>query len=224
GLKENYNTVFVIEHDLSIMSIADEIIDMGPGAGVHGGEIMYQGSKAGLSHSPTATAMNKTRQVNKRPRKATDYFTIPHAKEHNLKNLHVKVPKQVLVSICGVSGSGKSTLMQEAFLRQYPDTITVGQSSIGISSRSTLATYMGIMDDIRSYFSKATGELAGLFIFNSIGACPVCDGKGVTKPDVAFADPISVTCEACSGTRYSETALSYRPHGKNIVETLALTV
>src|SRR5699024_994154 len=135
-----------------------------------------------------------------------------------------KVRKQVLVSLCGVYGSGKSTLMQDAFLRQYPDTITVGKYSIGISSGTTLAIDTGVMDDIRSYVSKATGEIAGLFSFNSIGACPVCDGKGVTKPDVAFADPISVTCEACSGTRYSETALSYRPHGKNIVETLALTV
>lgn len=224
GLKENYNTVIVIEHDLSIMNIADEIIDMGPGAGEHGGEVVYQGSKAGLSNSPTAAAMNEPRQVNKNPRKPTEYFTITHAKEHNLKNLHVKVPKQVLVSICGVSGSGKSTLMQEAFLKRYPETITVGQSSIGISSRSTLATYMGIMDDIRSIFAKATGEPAGLFSFNSLGACPICDGKGVTKPDVAFADPISVSCESCGGTRYSETALSYSYQGKNIVDTLALTV
>src|SRR5690625_93861 len=119
------------------------------------------------------------------------------------------IPENALVSICGVSGSGKSSLMQEAFPESYPETIMVGQGSIGISSRSTLATYMGIMDDIRSIFSRSTGQPAGLFSFNSLGACPVCKGKGVTTPDVAFADPVTILCEACSGTRYSDEALTH---------------
>lgn len=223
-LKANHNTIIVIEHDRSIINIADEIIDMGPGAGVHGGEVIYQGHKNDLKNTPTATSLREQRRINTKPRAIADYFTVSHANEHNLKNLHVNIPKNVLVSVCSVSGSGKSTLMQEAFVTRYPETITVGQASIGISSRSTLATYMGIMDDIRATFAKATGQPAGLFSFNSLGACPFCKGKGVTQPDVAFADPVTVPCEACDGTRYSEEALAHHYQGKNIVETLELTI
>ena len=111
-----------------------------------------------------------------------------------------------------------------AFTKKYPETIMVGQGSIGISNRSTLATYMGIMDDIRSILSKETGQRAGLFSFNSLGACPVCQGKGVTTPDVAFADPVTIPCEACGGTRYSDEARSFRFQDKNIVEILDLTI
>ena len=113
--------------------------------------------------------------------------------------------------------------MLEAFAKDNPEAIMVDQGRVGISSRSTLATYMGIMDDIRGTFAKASGEPPGLFSFNSIGACPVCKGKGVTQPDVAFADPVTVTCEACGGTRYSDEALSHTYKGKNIVEILQLT-
>ena len=134
------------------------------------------------------------------------------------------IPKNVLVSICGVSGSGKSSLMLGAFARKLSRNHMVGQGSIGISSRSTLATYMGIMDDIRSIFSKETGQPAGLFSFNSLGACPICKGKGVLTPDVAFADPVTIPCEACGGSRYSDETLSYRYQDKNIVEILELTI
>src|SRR5699024_1359180 len=156
NLKANHNTILVIEHDRSIINIADEIIDMGPGAGVHGGEVIYQGHKTDLKNTPTATSLREKRQINTKPRAIEDYFPVSHANDHNLKNLQVKIPKNVLLSVCGVSGSGKSTLMQEAFVTRYPETIIVGQASIGISSRSTLATYMGIMDDIRATFAKAT--------------------------------------------------------------------
>lgn len=163
-------------------------------------------------------------KINKNPRKVDDYFTIEKANNNNLKDINVHIPKNVLVAICGVSGSGKSSLMMDAFTEKYPDTIMVGQGSIGVSSRSTLATYMGIMDDVRHIFAKETGQPAGLFSFNSIGACPICKGKGEMKPDVAFADPVTLTCEACGGTRYSDEALSYRYRGKNIVEILNLTI
>ena len=123
-----------------------------------------------------------------------------------------------------MSGSGKSSLMLEAFPKIYPEAIMVGQGMIGISNRSTLATYMGIMDAIRNIFSRETGQPAGLFSFNSIGACPVCHGKGVTRPDVAFADPVTIRCESCDGSRYSNKALSYRYQHKNIVEVLDLTI
>ncbi|MBP2076863.1 ATP-binding cassette domain-containing protein [Oceanobacillus polygoni] len=224
SLKEQHNTVIIIEHDLSVIKVADEIIEMGPGAGVDGGEVVYQGKLTRLKKSPTATHLNHKLKINKNPRNSNDYFTINRASNHNLKNISVNLPKNVLVSICGVSGSGKSSLMMEAFPEIYPETIMVGQGSIGISSRSTLATYMGIMDDIRSIFSKETGQPAGLFSFNSSGACLVCKGKGVIKPDVAFADPVTIACEACGGTRYSDEALSYRYQEKNIVEILELTI
>jgi len=224
SIKAHHNTVIVIEHDVSIIKIADEIIEMGPGAGAHGGEIVYQGKTAGLKDAPTSTSLDHPLQINTHPRKSEDHFMIERATTNNLKNISLAIPKNIFVSICGVSGSGKSTLMLEEFPERYPETIMVGQNRIGISSRSTLATYMGIMDNIRSIFAKNTGQPAGLFTFNSLGACPVCKGKGVTTPDVAFADPVTVQCEACAGTRYSEEALSYRYEGKNIVEVLALTI
>lgn len=224
SIKEQHNTVIVIEHDLSVIKAADEIIEMGPGAGVHGGEVVYQGKLEGLQNSPAVTNLNYSLNINKNPRDIKGYFTIKKASHNNLKNISVNIPKNVLVAICGVSGSGKSSLMLEAFAESYPETIMVGQGSIGVSSRSTLATYMGIMDDIRSIFSKETGQLAGLFSFNSLGACPVCEGKGVMTPDVAFADPVTIPCEACAGTRYSDEALSYRYQDKNIVEILGLTI
>ena len=225
SIKKQYNTVIVIEHDLSVIKAADEIIEMGPGAGTKGGEVVYQGKPEELKNYPNAaTTLSNSIEINKNPREIKDCFTIESANNNNLKNISVSIPKNVLVSICGVSGSGKSSLMLEAFLEKYPKTITVGQDRIGISSRSTMATYMGIMDDIRSIFSKETGQPAGLFSFNSIGACPVCEGKGVTKPDVAFADPVSIICDDCRGTRYSKEALSYFYEGKNIVEILELTI
>ncbi len=224
SIKAQHNTVIVIEHDISVIKIADEIIEMGPGAGVNGGEVVYQGPVGELKNTPTATTLNYQQTINKNPRKIQDYFTISGAAHNNLKNVSVTIPKNVLVSVCGVSGSGKSSLMLEAFMEIYPATISVGQGSIGTSSRSTLATYMGIMDDIRSLFSQETGQPPGLFSFNSSGACPICKGKGVIVPDVAFADPVTIPCEACSGTRYSDEALSYRYQDKHIVEILELTI
>ncbi len=224
NIKKQHNTVIVIEHDLSVIKAADEMIEMGPGAGVDGGRIVYQGPVAGLKNAPSMTTINHHLKINEQPREINSYFSIKNANHNNLKNINVDIPQNVLVSICGVSGSGKSSLMLEAFSEQYPETIMVGQGSIGISSRSTLATYMGIMDDIRSIFSRSTGRPAGLFSFNSLGACPVCKGKGITRPDVAFANPVTIPCEACGGTRYSDEALAYRYRDKNIIEILQLTI
>ncbi|GAA3714327.1 excinuclease ABC subunit UvrA [Salinicoccus jeotgali] len=223
-IKAQHNTVVVIEHDTSVIKVADEIVEMGPDAGTHGGEVIYQGDQQGLEQSPAATTLQRTVEINEQPRQAEESFSIKHASMNNLKDITVDIPKNILVSVCGVSGSGKSSFMLEAFPGKYPEAIMVGQAPIGISSRSTLATYMGIMDDIRAIFARETGEPAGLFSFNSLGACPVCDGKGITKPDVAFADPVTVTCEACGGTRYSDEALSHSYKGKNIVEVLDLTI
>lgn len=224
SIKEQHNTVIVIEHDLTVIKEADEIIEMGPGAGVNGGEVVYQGRLEGLKHSPTGIALDQKLKINKNPRNIESYFKIENATYNNLKNINVDIPKKVLVSICGVSGSGKSTLMLEAFTEKYPETIVVEHGSIGISSRSTLATYMGIMDDIRAILSKESGQPIGLFSFNSLGACPICKGKGIITPEVAFADPVTIPCEACDGSRYSDEALKYCYQNKNIVEILNLTI
>ncbi len=225
NIKRQHNTVIVIEHDLSVIKAADEIIEMGPEAGVGGGKVVYQGPASGLEDSLTAsTTLEHPLEINQEPRETTDFFEIKNATNNNLKNINLQIPKNVLVSVAGVSGSGKSSLMLEAFPAQYPETIQVSQNPIGISSRSTLATYMGIMDDIRAIFARETGQPAGLFSFNSLGACPVCNGKGVTQPDVAFADPVTIRCEACEGTRYSDEARSYTYREKNIVEILNLTI
>ncbi|PID02195.1 daunorubicin resistance protein DrrC [Sporosarcina sp. P2] len=224
SLKANHNTVIVIEHDLSIIKVADEIVEMVPGAGAAGGEIIYQGEPDGLKGTSALTKLDHKLEINQQPRQSSDYFSVTRANTNNLQDVSIDIPKNVLVSVCGVSGSGKSSLLFEAFSAKYPDIIKVSQGRIGISSRSTLATYMGIMDDIRQILAKETGQPAGLFSFNSLGACPVCDGKGVTTPDVAFADPVTVVCESCGGLRYSDEALSYMYQGKNIAEILELTV
>lgn len=223
-LKAQYNSVFVVEHNLDIMQAADQIVEMGPEAGVRGGEVIYQGPLNEISATPTAKALNESLSIKPDSRDWTDSYSIRHANKNNLKDISIDVPKDVLITVAGVSGSGKSSLMVDEFSERYPEAIVVNQKGIGISTRSTLATYMGIMDDIRAAFAKETGQSAGLFSFNSTGACPVCGGKGYLQPDVAFADPVTITCENCGGTRYSKEALSYTYEGKNIVEILELTV
>lgn len=223
-IQARHNTVIVIEHDPSVIRAADEIIEMGPGAGAQGGEVVYQGPLEGLRDSPTAAILAHRLNVNRHPRAGREWYTIRDAGHNNLRGITVNIPKHALVSVCGVSGSGKSSLMLEAFPQHVPEAIVVGQGGIGISTRSTMATYMGIMDEIRAVLAKVAGRPAGLFSFNSLGACPVCRGKGVITPDAAFADPITVACEACGGSRYSDEALSYRYQGLNIVEILDLTI
>ena len=223
-LKSQFNSVLVVEHNLSIMQEADMIVELGPGAGTSGGEIIYQGPLEDIKNTPTAHALNHPLTLKSEVREWREAYTIHQASKHNLKNVSVDIPKHILMTVAGVSGSGKSSLMIDEFTDRYPEAIVVNLKGIGISTRSTLATYMGIMDDIRSTFAKATGQPAGLFSFNSLGACPVCQGKGYLQPEVAFADPVTISCERCGGTRYSKEALSYTYHGKNVVELLDMTV
>lgn len=224
GLKKQNNTVLVVEHDPEIIKIADEVIEMGPEAGAKGGRVVYQGPPEALYASSGQTNLGRRVCLKKRVRKGKDFFRLENANRYNLKNLRLQIPKRTLVSICGVSGSGKSTLLLEEFLNRYPEAIWINQDQIGISSRSTLATYMGIMDDIRQVFFRETRQKPGMFSFNSLGACPACKGKGMMQPDLAFADPVSITCEACHGTKYSKEALSFTYRGLTIAEVLDLTI
>ena len=225
-LRDKGNTILVVEHERFIIEQADRIINIGPGAGEKGGNVDFQGSYPELLASDTLTG-----QYLKQPLKTEDvvrepngFYSIDHLSVHNLKDVSVKVPKGVLTSVTGVAGSGKSTLIKYGLADVLLNAIVVTQSSIGTSQRSTPATYVGVMDDIRKLFAKEFDVPAGMFSFNSIGACPVCDGKGYLKPDMAFADPIALPCEACGGTRYNEEARSYKIEGKNIVDILQMTV
>ena len=225
-LRDKHNTVLVVEHSRQMIELADNIIELGPKAGSHGGEIVYQGTLAGLKNSKTLTAesLRSAVHINSEPLPWSEGYEVEHAQLHNLKDVSVTVPKGVLTAVTGVAGSGKSTLICQEFVARHPEAIVIDQQAIGVSSRSTPATYTGAMDEIRKLFAKANGVSAQWFSFNSKGACPVCKGKGEIMPDVAFADPVAILCEECGGHRYNPTALSYRYQGKTIEEVMDLTI
>ncbi|MBQ6956304.1 MAG: ATP-binding cassette domain-containing protein, partial [Bacteroidales bacterium] len=226
-LKSHGNTVILVEHHKEIIKIADHIIDMGPGAGMKGGEIVFEGTYEELLHSQTLTGtmLSATSAIKEQVRTPKDFFLLENANLHNLKNVSVKLPLGVMCGIAGVAGSGKSSLM-ECFRNAYPhpeDIVYISQKSIGISLRSTPATYLDVADDIRKLFAKTNKTKADLFSFNGKGGCPVCQGKGVIVNDMAFMDAIETTCEACGGLRYSPEVLSYKVNGLNIAEVMDLT-
>ncbi len=226
-LKNHGNTVILVEHHKEIIKIADHIIDMGPGAGMKGGEIVFEGTYEELLHSQTLTGtmLSATSAIKVQVRIPKDFFLLENAHLHNLKNVSVKLPLGVMCGIAGVAGSGKSSLM-ECFRNAYPhpeDIVYISQKSIGISLRSTPATYLDVADDIRKLFAKTNKTKADLFSFNGKGGCPVCQGKGVIVNDMAFMDAIETTCEACGGLRYSPEVLSYKVNGLNIAEVMDLT-
>ena len=225
-LKEHGNTVMIVEHHREVIALADHIVDMGPEAGINGGQIMYQGSYENLLKADTVTGrMLRTKTPMKMEyRKPTGWYQVEHAKLHNLKDLSVKLPLGVMTVIAGVAGSGKSSLM-EYFTSQYSgEVISIRQKDIGINLRSTPATYLDIADAIRALFAKANHVAQAYFSFNSKGACPACQGKGVIISDMAYMDSIETVCEVCHGTRYSEEVLKYQYKGKNIAEVMDMTV
>lgn len=226
SLRDKGNTVIVVEHDPAVMKVADHIVDMGPRAGSEGGKVVYEGTYAGLVKSKTLTAqfLQRTVSVKKEFRKARGKLQIRHAKANNLQDVSVDIPVGVLTVITGVAGSGKSTLINEAFLRQHPDAVVIDQAPIGVSSRSNPATYTGVMDDVRKAFAKANKVDAGLFSFNSKGACETCQGAGKIYQDLAFLQEVALPCEGCHGKRFKDEVLEYHLNGKSIVEVLDLTV
>ena len=223
SLRDKGNSVLVVEHDKDVISIADEVIDIGPLAGRKGGEILYQGSYTGLLDSGTLTgnAMKALIPLKETTRKPEGFLPVRNANIHNLKNVSADIPLNVLTAVTGVAGSGKSSLIRDIFAKQYEERlILVDQSPVTATGRSTPATFLGFFDDIRKLLAKENGVGAGLFSFNSKGACPDCKGRGVIVTELVFMDPVTTTCEACGGSRYSEEALSYSYHGKNIVDIL----
>ena len=222
-LRDKGNTVLVVEHDKDVIAIADEVIDVGPLAGKNGGEILFQGSYEALLRSGTRTgnALKQNTPLKAAPRVPKAFLPVRNARVHNLKNLSVDIPLDVLTVVTGVAGSGKSSLIRDVFARQYADRVVlVDQSPVTATGRSTPATFLGFFDEIRKVMAAENGVDPSLFSFNSKGGCPVCGGRGQIVTELVFMDPVTTVCEACEGKRYSQEALSYRYHGKNIVEIL----
>ena len=225
-LRDKGNTVLVVEHDAEVIKVADHVVDMGPGAGPHGGTVVFEGSVDGLIASGTATGrhLDVRQELKAEPRRARGSIAIRDANLHNLKNVSVDVPTGVLVAVTGVAGSGKSSLIHGCLPRTNPSVTVIDQSAIRGSRRSNPATYSGILDPIRSAFAKANGVKPALFSANSEGACPNCNGLGKTYTSLGFMAEVVSICEVCEGRRYTDDVLEYRLRGKSIVEALALPV
>jgi excinuclease ABC A subunit len=225
-LRDKGNTVLVVEHEPDVIAIADHIVDMGPGAGVHGGEVVYEGSFDGLRRSGTITGEHlDVRQTLKDSVRAPNgHIPIRHATLHNLRDVSVDVPTGVLVAVTGVAGSGKSSLIHGCMPRTTPSVTLVDQSAIRGSRRSNPATYTGILDPIRKAFASANGVKPALFSANSEGACPECKGLGLIYMDLAFMAGVVSVCEACEGRRFTDEVLEYRLRGRNISEVLGMPV
>lgn len=225
-LRDKHNNVLVVEHSRQMIQLADHIIEMGEGAGANGGDVVFEGSLGELVKAKTCTAdtLNRKIEINQRPLPWRAGYEIEDACIHNLKHVNATIPKGVLTAVTGVAGSGKSSLMRYAFPETYPEAIIVDQKPIGTSIRSTPATYIGVMDEIRKVYAKENGVGAAWFSFNSKGGCPICKGTGQITYDMAFAEPVTVPCEQCGGHRYNPTALSYKYKGMNIEEAMRLTI
>ena len=226
SLRDKGNTVLVVEHDRDVISIADEVIDVGPLAGKNGGEILFQGSYDDLLRSGTRTgnALRQTTPVKAAPRRPQAFLPVRNACVHNLKNVSADIPLNVLTVVTGVAGSGKSSLIRDVFAKQYADRVVlVDQSPVTATGRSTPATFLGFFDEIRRVMAAETGADAALFSFNSKGGCPVCGGRGQIVTELVFMDPVTTVCEACEGRRYSAEALSCLYRGKSIVDILNMS-
>ena len=224
-LRDKGNSVVVVEHDPAVIERADHIIDLGPGAGRLGGELTFEGSVDGLRRSDTVTGRCLKRAKEQRParRRPSGRITIKDASLHNLKNVTVDIPTGVLVCVTGVAGSGKSTLIHDVLVRDHPEAVVVDQSAVGGSIRSNPATYTEVFGLIRKEFARATGRPAGLFSFNSAGACPECKGHGRIEVEMHFLDAVSIVCDKCEGRRYVAKVLELKLRGKNIAEVLDMT-
>jgi excinuclease ABC A subunit len=209
-----------------VMQVADYVVDMGPRAGSDGGTVVYEGTYAGLKDAGTLTAQFLQRGARPKAtfRQASGKLSIRHARVNNLQDVSIDIPAGVLTVVTGVAGSGKSSLINQAFLKQYGEAIVIDQSAIGTSTRSNPATYTGIMDEVRKVFATANKVDAGLFSFNSKGACDTCQGLGVTYSDVAFLEGVGLPCEICQGRRFKDEVLAYRLDGKSVADVLDMTI
>ncbi|MGN0497440.1 MAG: ATP-binding cassette domain-containing protein [Lachnospiraceae bacterium] len=227
SLRDKGNTVLVVEHDKDIISIADEVIDIGPLAGKNGGQVLFQGSYEDLliSGTKTGNGLSAEIKVKENVRTPKGFLEIRGATLHNLKNVDVDIPLGILTVVTGVAGSGKSTLIRDVFAKQYEEQVVlIDQSAITATGRSTVCTFLGFFDEIRKVFATENHADKSLFTFNGKGACPHCKGRGVITTELVFMEPVTTVCEHCNGRRYSDEALQYKVKGKTIVDVLAMSV
>jgi excinuclease ABC subunit A len=250
-LRDRGATVIVVEHDPRVIREADWLIDLGPGSGEAGGEVVAAGPPVEVFAHPTSCTAQMMRtgiahRLGPERPAATQWLTIVGANRHNLRELTVDLPVNRLTVVAGVSGSGKSTLVHEVLVasamhqqavgcrevrgfEQIGRVVVVDQSPIGKTSRSCPATYLALFDAIRTLFAatpqaRARGYSASFFSFNSgAGRCPVCGGNGWVAAEMAFLPTVREPCEACSGSRYRREALTVTYRGRTIAEVLAMT-
>ncbi|MFB8348413.1 ATP-binding cassette domain-containing protein [Streptomyces niveus] len=224
-LRDRGNTVLVVEHDPDVVAIADHVVDMGPRAGADGGQVVFEGTVERLREAGTLTGRHLVSRtpMKERFRSPTGQLPVRGAALHNLKGIDVQFPAGVLTAVTGVAGSGKSTLVSEVFTAAHPDAIVIDQSAITASSRSTPASYIGVMDTVRKVYAKVNRVQPGLFSFNSSGACPECAGRGIIYTDLAFMDPVTTVCQVCEGRRFNDDVLAHKVGGRSIVDVLDMT-
>lgn len=265
-LRDLGNTVIVVEHDAEIIKAADEVIDMGPLAGYQGGEVVFQGDwkamqaeikkKGEASESLTAKYMMGLEQIDrpKHLRKSGSYIEVVGAREHNLKNIDVKIPLGVMTCVTGVSGSGKSSLVKdilypalrrvltetgdrpgdfdglEGDLKRLKGVELIDQNPIGKSLRSNPVTYIKAYDEIRKLFSEQ--QLAKQYKFDSSsfsfniagGRCEECKGEGIIRVEMQFMADVELVCEACNGKRFKDEILQVHYNGKSIYDVLEMSI
>ncbi|MBX9471584.1 excinuclease ABC subunit UvrA [Microcella sp.] len=224
-LRDKGNTVLVVEHKPETIVIADHVVDLGPGAGTAGGEIVFEGTIEGLRASGTLTGkhLDDRAQLKSSVRASTAVLEVRGANSHNLQNVDVDIPLGVLVVVTGVAGSGKSSLIHGSVATR-DGVVSIDQGAIRGSRRSNPATYTGLLDPIRTAFAKANGVKPALFSANSEGACPTCNGNGLIFTDLGPMATVSTVCEECEGRRFQASVLEYTLGGRNISEVLTMPV
>ena len=224
-LRDKGNTVLVVEHKPEVIDIADHAVDLGPGAGGAGGEVVFEGTVEGLRASGTLTGRHLDDRASLKPsvRTPSGVLEVRGASTHNLQDVDVDIPLGVLVVVTGVAGSGKSSLI-DGSVSGRDGVVSVDQAAIKGSRRSNPATYTGLLDPIRKAFAKANGVKPALFSANSDGACPNCNGAGVIYTDLATMAGVATICEECEGKRFQAEVLEYTFGGKDISEVLAMAV
>ena len=253
-MRDFRNTVVVVEHERSIIEAADWLIEIGPKAGHEGGSLTFSGKPSAMKkvkQSPIETVETKNK---------FEYLELKNASLHNLKNVSVKIPVGKLTAVCGVSGSGKTSLIQhtlfpklaaalggneesaqlaldssatigpEEIVKRHSQVLLMSQGALGRSSRSNIATYLGVMDELRKLLSstpeaKQKGLKPGAFSFNTPGGrCETCRGMGLVVEDLSFLGEMEVKCPVCSGRRFGDDVLSIKLKNKNLIEILEMTV
>jgi excinuclease UvrABC ATPase subunit len=224
-LRDKGNTVLVVEHKPEAIAIADHVVDLGPGAGSAGGELVFEGTVEKLRTSGTVTGrhLDDRASVKESVRSSSGALEVRAASTHNLQDVDVDIPLGVLGVITGVAGSGKSSLVQGSVAGRG-GVVVIDQGAIRGSRRSNPATYTGLLDPIRKAFAKANGVKPALFSSNSEGACPACNGAGVIYTELGVMATVESTCEECEGRRFQAAVLEYTLGGRNIAEVLAMPV